>query len=119
MLHQTVNCILVIALIVLVIVCWKQPAASGGDGTEGFFNYTLANAAPFHATSTPPYDTSVFSSYPPQREENSSWTFTTPFQSTCTSMSSKDGASSCAPCNKFTCYLTPHNQRKCSWGTSQ
>ena len=118
MLHQTVNCILVVALIVLVIACWKKPAAFRGDGNEGFSNYTLANAAPFQATTTPPYDTSVFSSYPTQREENSSWTFATPFQSTCTATSNED-ASSCAPCNLFTCYLTPHNQRKCSWGAPQ
>ena len=114
MLHQTVNCILVVALIVLVIVCWTQQPKQH----EGYFNYTRLSEAsgPFHAQPTPPFDTSVFSSMPPQREDNSSWTFATPFQSAC--MSGTD-PKPCAPCSQFTCYLTPHNQRKCSWGSPQ
>ena len=120
MLHQTINCLLVIVLIVLFLVCCCYTPASFGDhasyGNEPFFNYRLANAmGPFQPNPTPPYDVNVGSAYPSQRNTNTSWTFATPFQSAC---SSGPNPAKCRPSDMFTCYLTPHNQRKCQWGTA-
>lgn len=120
--HQTINCILVIVLIVLFLVCCCYTPVSFGDhanhaSNEPFFDYRLANAmGPFQPYPTPPYDVNVGSAYPSQRNDNTSWTFATPFQSAC---SSGPNPNQCRPCDTFTCYLTPHNQRKCQWGTAQ
>lgn len=122
MFHQTVNCILVIVLIILFLVCCcYTPSTFGGNaqhynGNEPFFDYRLSNAmGPFCPSATPPYEVNVGSAYPPQRKDNSSWTFATPFQSACSSGPNPD---QCRPCDTFTCYLTPHNQRKCRWGST-
>ena len=122
MFHQTVNCILVIVLIILFLVCCcYTPSTFGGNaqhynGNEPFFDYRLSNAmGPFSPSATPPYDVNVGSAYPPQRKDNRSWTFATPFQSACSSGPNPD---QCRPCDTFTCYLTPHNQRKCRWGST-
>ena len=118
MFHQTINCILVIVLIILFLVCCcYTPASFGNHANEPFFDYRLANAmGPYHPTPTSPYGVNVGSAYPSQRNDNTSWTFATPFQSAC---SSGPNPNQCRPCDMFTCYLTPHNQRKCQWGPSQ
>ena len=112
MIHQTINCILVVALIVLFLVCCCSGDRDRASPTaETFYNYRLSQSmGPFVS----PKD-SVNASYPSQRRDNSSWTYATPFQSACTS---GPDPSKCTPQNTFTCYLTPKNQRKCVWGQS-
>lgn len=108
MIHQTINCILVIVLIVLFLVCCCYPSA---PAAEPFFDYTLTQAmGPFK-----PSADDVGAKYPPQRRDDASWTYATPFQGAC--VSGPDPAK-CKPADIFTCYLTPHNQRKCEWGVS-
>lgn len=106
MLHFTLNCVLLVALVALLVVHFATPAETfaGGDLQYGPFE-----AAP----TTPPMpevQASLFSSLPPQAETNSAWTYAALFQSTCTSVGKK-----CQKGQQFTCVLTPHNQRRCVW----
>ena len=106
MLHFTLNCVLLVAVVALLVVHFATPAETfAGDGLQ----YGPFEAAP----TTPPMpevQASLFSSLPPQAETNSAWTYAAPFQSTCTSVGKK-----CKKGQQFTCVLTPHNQRRCVW----
>ena len=106
MIHFTLNCVLLLALVVLLVFHFTTPTETfiGGDLQYGPFE-----AAP----TTPPMpkvQASLFSSLPPEAETNSAWTYAAPFQSTCTSVGKQ-----CKKGQKFTCVLTPHNQRRCVW----
>lgn len=107
MLHFTLNCVLLVALVALLVVHFATPAESFTAG--GNLQYGPFEAAP----TTPPMpevQASLFSSLPPQAETNSAWTYAAPFQSTCTNVGKK-----CQKGQQFTCVLTPHNQRRCVW----
>ena len=75
--HIIINCVLFIVLVVMLIIC----CASGISLRENYANNL--EWGPFCAIPTPPYKTSVYSSLPPQHEENTVWQFGTPFQSAC------------------------------------
>jgi hypothetical protein len=102
MLHFAINITLFIGLLVLVMINFAT-------NPETFLPYGPFKALPTNPP-MPEINASVFSSLPPQADADSSWTYATPYQSTCTSVGDV-----CQKMQKFICNLTPHNQRKCYW----
>ena len=111
--HTILNYVLFVALILLLVWCCnmnnRAPHETFLDGGQN----ELAEG-PFHASPTCPYPTSVFSSYPPQHQDDRAWQFVTPFQSACmTGDTTECKSNSCQ--QKFVCNLNPHNRRICHW----
>jgi hypothetical protein len=106
MIHGSINCLLVVVLAVILVVGWYG-AVGAPVGSEAFGDYGELAFGPFHAA--PGTDGSVFSSLPASAKVNSGAKYAAPFQTACTNV---------GPCQKghrYTCVLTPHNQRRCSW----
>ena len=57
------------------------------------------------------HEPSVYSSMPPQQATDASWQYSVPYQEACLGGCND----ACTKGQKFTCVLTPHNQRICSW----
>ena len=104
--HVTLNYVLFAVLIIMVLCClYKQ------DIAEAFtYHADQLGYGPFLAQPTPPFRTSVFSSFPDKHDENSAYTFVTPFQSACTYTTAQ-----CPKNQRFVCHLDGHNQRRCHW----
>ena len=100
MFHFTLNCVLFIALVILLFIHFTSQS-------ELFVGNCL-NAT--KSSMSKGYK-SVFSSAPDEAEFNSAWIYAIPFQSTCTGVGNK----CCPKGQQFTCVLTPHNQRRCTW----
>ena len=104
MLHFAINITLFVGLLILVMINFAT-------NPETFLHSSSFKATP----TTPPMpdiDASVFSSLPPQANTDASWTYATPYQSTCTSVGDK---CKCKRGQQFICDLTPHNVRRCYW----
>jgi hypothetical protein len=107
LLHDWINIILLVLLIGFVFYEYYVTyfAESFCNCSPYTSNYTH-KLAPFHNN-----ENSVYSSLPPQANQDSSWKYTTPYQQTC-----MEGCpDKCKKGQEFVCRLTPHNQRVCKW----
>lgn len=113
MIQCSVNCFLVVVLLAVLVVGWVGTPVGAPVSSEAFGDYGALAFGPFHAAPTAPpmpgADASVFSSLPASAKVNSGAKYVAPFQTACANV---------GPCQKgqrYTCVLTPHNQRLCSW----
>jgi hypothetical protein len=113
--HASTNYVLGLVLLLLVVWWYCDCTRPATAATIDHFTNSLPSGGPFRATPTPPYDTSVFSSLPPQHVADSRWKFATPFQSACLNLDANTPDATCSGNQKFVCNLTPHNQRVCHW----